>query len=153
MGAALVLEVRVEGWRSPLARQIALCIVLIVAYGMRTRGIDNAAHLGGMVAGGVVASAWRRGVQYSPTTTWLSIALSALVCIGAGAGVVWRDATDPYALRGPNERSDLVVLALRRHDCGGARRALVATETVAPESPELDGLRTEVERSCPPGAP
>ncbi|MGO8991886.1 MAG: rhomboid family intramembrane serine protease [Polyangiaceae bacterium] len=153
LGAALVLGVRLEGWRSGIARQIGFWIVIIVAYGATVPGIDNAAHVGGMVSGCLIATAWRRGVQYSQLATVACIAVSAAVCIGAGGAVVWRDATDPYALRGPNERSDLVVLALKHHDCAGARKALVATEAVSAPTPELDGLRAEVDRACPPGTP
>jgi rhomboid protease GluP len=151
LGAALVLGVRLEGWRSGIARQIGFWIVIIVAYGATVPGIDNAAHVGGMVSGCLIATAWRRGIQYSKTATFLSIALSALACVAAGGAVVWRDATDPFALLGPNDRSDLVELQLKQHNCAGARRALVATEAVSPPTPDLAGLRREVERECPPG--
>jgi rhomboid protease GluP len=153
MGAALVLGVRLEGWSSPIARQIGFWLVIIVAYGASKPGIDNAAHVGGMVSGCLVAAAWRRGVHYSRMATVASIALSLAVCLGAGAAVVWRDVTDPYALRGPNERADLVVLALRHHDCPAARTALRATEMVSAPTPELEGLRSQVDRMCPPGTP
>jgi hypothetical protein len=105
-----------------------------------------------MIGGAVVASAWRRGVQYSTAARFLSIGLSAALCVAAGAAVVWRDVTDPYATRGLDERANLVAAALRRHDCVTARRALVATEAVADGAPEVQGLRAEVERDCPPGA-
>jgi rhomboid protease GluP len=152
MGAALVLGVRLEGWRSGIARQIGFWLLIIVAYGASVQGIDNAAHVGGMVSGCLIATAWRRGVHYSKLATLLSIGVSAAVCVAAGAAVVWRDVTDPFALKGPNDRSDLVVSALLDHDCAGARRALVATEEVSPPTPNLVGLRKQVDQQCPPGA-
>ncbi len=38
MGAALVLGVRLEGWRSPIARQIGFWLLMIVAYGATMPG-------------------------------------------------------------------------------------------------------------------
>jgi rhomboid protease GluP len=151
LGAALVLGVRLEGWQSPIARQIGFWLVIIIAFGASFPGIDNAAHLGGIVSGSIIATLWRRGIQYSKIATLLSIGVSAAVCVASGAAVVWRDATDPFALSGPNERANIVVLSLQRRDCTGARRALVATEAVAAPTPELEGLRAEVDRACPPG--
>jgi hypothetical protein len=80
------------------------------------------------------------------------MAASAAVCVWAGTAVVWRDATDPYGQHGPNDRSNLVEHELLRHNCGEARRALVATEAVSPPTPELVGLRRQVDSECPPGA-
>jgi rhomboid protease GluP len=153
MGAALVLGVRLEGWTSPIARQIGFWLLVIVVYGRVVKGIDNAAHIGGIVSGGLIASAWRRGIQYSKSATVLSMAASAAVCLWAGAAVVWRDATDQYGQKGPNERSNLVEDELGHRNCAEARRALVATEAVSPPTPELLGLRRQVDEACPPGVP
>jgi rhomboid protease GluP len=153
MGAALVLGVRLEGWQSGIARQIGFWVLVIVAYGATVQGIDNAAHVGGIVSGCIIASIWRRGIHYSRTATLLSLGLSAAVCVAAGGAVVWRDATDPFGQLDANDRSNQVVLALKRHNCAGARRALVATEAVSPPTPDLTGLRLEVDRACPPGSP
>jgi hypothetical protein len=150
MGAALVLGVRLEGWRSSIARQIAFWIVVLVGYGAMAKNIDNAAHLGGMVSGSIIAMLWRRGIHYSPAATFTSIGLSAAICIGSGAAVVWRDATDPYASEGPNDRSAEVELALLHHDCARARALFIATDKVSPRTPDLEGLRREVNRQCPP---
>jgi rhomboid protease GluP len=152
MGAALVLGVRLEGWSSPIARQIGFWLLIIVVYGKVVKGIDNAAHIGGMVSGCLIASAWRRGIQYSKSATVVSMAASAAVCIWAGAAVVWRDASDPYGQEGPNDRAEHVERALLQRNCTEARRALVATEAVSPPTPELVGLRRHVDDACPPGA-
>jgi rhomboid protease GluP len=152
MAAALVLGVRLEGWGSPIARQIGFWLLVIFAYGASVPGVDNAAHVGGMISGALVATAWRRGVRYSTAARWLSIGLSAAACIGAGAAVAYRDVTDPFAQLGPNDRAKVLQKALRNHDCAFARRALLAIEAVA-DTPDVKGLRADVESQCPPGAP
>jgi hypothetical protein len=106
-----------------------------------------------MVSGCIVAVLWRRGIQYSKTATFLSIGVSAAICLASGAAVVWRAATDPLASQGANERAEHVVEALAKRDCAAARSALAATEAVAEPTPELEGLRSEVARVCPPGRP
>jgi hypothetical protein len=75
------------------------------------------------------------------------------MCLASGAATAYRDATDPFALLGPNERAHLVQTALSRGDCAMARRALVATEAVAEGEPAIRGLRAEVDSACPPGSP
>jgi len=149
MGAALVLGVRLEGWRSGIARQIAFWVLIIVLYGARTENIDNAAHLGGIAAGCATAIAWRRGIHYSKRATYLSIGLSAAVCVAAGLVVVWRGAWDPLGVLDANDRLDLVARALRNHDCATARRLLAAMDEAGAQGPELNGLRGQFERSCP----
>jgi rhomboid protease GluP len=149
MGAALVLGVRLDGWRSPIAKQIGFWLLLIVAYGAWRQGVDNAAHVGGMIAGLIIASLWRRGIHYSKAATLASIGGATAICVASGLVVLWRDATDPYVLMGPNDRSHEVSAALVRRDCPAARRALLATQkVVAPGTPELAGLREQVERAC-----
>jgi rhomboid protease GluP len=150
MGAALVLGVRLEGWRSGIARQIGFWLLVIVAYGARAAAIDNAAHVGGMAVGCIIAALWRRGIQYSKAATVVSVGLSAAVCLASGAIVFWRDATDPFAQYGANERSLQVIEALQERDCPQARRLFAATEKAARHAtPELEGLRSEVDRKCP----
>ncbi len=105
------------------------------------------------MSGCFVAALWRRGIHYSNRATFASIGLAALVCVGSGAAVLCRDATDPYGLQAPNDRSDLVVLALRRHDCARrSRRALAATQKAVGPTPEVAGLRAQVDRECPAAA-
>jgi hypothetical protein len=59
--------------------------------------VDNAAHVGGAVAGGLIALGWRRGVTYSTRATVIIVAACALVVAGAFAVVVWHDTQDPFA--------------------------------------------------------
>jgi rhomboid protease GluP len=153
MGAAVVVGLRLEGLRSPIARQIGFWLLVTLALGASMKNIDNAAHVGGLAAGALLASAWRRGVAYSRNATIACVAGATLLCVAAGLTTAYRDATDRYASRGKNDRSDAVSTALERGDCKEARRALAATERVAEDSPDLAGLRKAVESACPLGKP
>jgi rhomboid protease GluP len=149
MGAALVLGVRLEGWRSGIAGQIGFWLLVTVMYGARAPNVDNAAHVGGIVGGCLIAVLWRRGIRYSKTATLVSIGVSAAVCVASGIAVVWRDVSDPYGQFAPNERSAYLGEAINAHDCVEARRWLGATEAVSRSSPNLEGLRMDVEQMCP----
>jgi rhomboid protease GluP len=152
MGAAVVVGLRIEGWKSPIARQIGFWLMVTLALGASMKHIDNAAHVGGLAAGALIASSWTRGVAYSRKATIACVAGATLLCVASGLSTAYRDATDRYALLGKNERSHLVSAALEQGDCAEARRALVATEAVADEdSPDVVGLRKGVESACPPG--
>ena len=150
MGAALVVGVRLEGWRSSIARQIGFWLLVIVVYGARATNIDNAAHLGGIAAGCVIATVWRRGIRYSRRATILSIGGAATVCVVAGLLVAWRAMTDPLASVDANQRAQLTQRAFERLDCDGAKRLLALTEQSGVDSPELQGLRSAVRAKCPP---
>jgi rhomboid protease GluP len=153
MGAALVLDVRLEGWRAAgMARQIAFWLLVLVAYGAARTDIDNAAHFGGVVAGVAIAMTLRRGVAYPSLTTYASVVVCAALCLAAGLTTAHRDATDPFGNVETDVRVRMVQEALHEGDCIQARRALVASEAVARGAPELRGLRATVENTCPPGS-
>jgi rhomboid protease GluP len=149
MGAALVLGVRLEGWRSPIAKQIAFWLVILGVFGATVKGIDNACHLGGVIAGCAVAAVWKRGVRYSTTATALSLAASATVCLASGASLAWREASDPFANLGPNARIHRVQDLLDLKDCPGAEQAFRAAENVNGDAPELKGVRATFDQKCP----
>jgi rhomboid protease GluP len=151
LGAAFVLGVRLEGWKAGgIARQIGFWLLMIVAYGAAMKNIDNAAHFGGVIAGGAIATTWRRGVAYSSFTTYASVAVCAALCLAAGVATAHRNASDPFANLDTNARVRKVQEALHEGDCVRATRALVAAEAIAEGAPEVRGLRTEVESACPP---
>ena len=151
MGAAVVVGARVEGWKSGIAWQIGFWLAVNLVLGLTIRGIDNAAHLGGLVAGCVIAATWRRGVTYTPARTAITVGACAALCLASSAVVAWRDRTDPYTLQDEDQRVQLVQLALAHGDCPRARRALVAAEAIGPDSPDVKGLRKAVDQKCPPG--
>ena len=57
IGAALwVLIVHRGRWGDLTAKRLVLCIVLMICTGFTTVGIDNAAHMGGLIAGFVITA-------------------------------------------------------------------------------------------------
>jgi rhomboid protease GluP len=153
MGAAFVLGVRLEGWRSGIAGQIGFWLLVTLLYGAKALNVDNAAHVGGIALGCLIAALWRRGIRYSTTATIVSIGVSAAVCLTAGVTVVWRDVTDPDAAQfGPGERITRANDALKAGDCVEARRWLRAAEAVSTRvpGPDLEGTRMGLDQKCPP---
>jgi len=150
MGAAVVVGARIEGWKSESAWQVGFWLLVMLAIGMKFPRVDNAAHIGGLVAGIAMAALWRRTVVYSRARTAFVVGASGALCVAAGAIIAWRDRTDPYAGLDVNERLLTVQLALDQSDCAGARQAMRAAERVGGDRPELAGLRTVIESRCPP---
>jgi len=149
MGAAVVVAVRVHGWRSSIAWDVGLWLGLTLIYGATSQHVDNAAHVGGMIAGCATALAWRRGVVETTSKRVRWVGASALLCLGCMGVTAWRDFHDPFAVEGPTDRSSDVTRALEDHDCVAARRALRAVEAVPPSDSELEGLRQAVDERCP----
>ena len=73
IAAALVVGWRVRGWRDPLTQAMARWLGFVVLFGVLSNvsggRIDNAAHVGGGLAGGAIALLWKRGVVYTERAT------------------------------------------------------------------------------------
>lgn len=92
IGAAAVLGYRLQGAKSPLARAMLRWLLITVAFGYVVTltgraSIDNYAHVGGALFGGLLAFTFRRGVTYTPLGRALRIGASAAVVVGA---FVWQ---------------------------------------------------------------
>jgi rhomboid protease GluP len=90
IGGSAVLGWRIEGRGSRLARSMIGWLVFTVGFGyaMSYGGkilIDNYAHVGGAVVGGVCVLLFRRSVQYTLIGRALRMALCAGVCASAFA--------------------------------------------------------------------
>jgi rhomboid protease GluP len=152
MGAAFILGFRLEGWRSGIARQVGFWLLVTLAYGAKALNVDNAAHVGGIVCGCLIAVLWQRGIRYSTKATVASIGLSAAVCVAAGGAVVWRDVTDPDAAQfGSGDRIAHADAALKAGDCVEARRWIRAADAVSTRTPnpDLEGVRMGIDQKCP----
>ena len=56
MGAMIYVVIRNKGWLGDLSmRQILVMAVFSLYFGFTSSGVDNAAHIGGMIAGFVLA--------------------------------------------------------------------------------------------------
>jgi rhomboid protease GluP len=151
MGAAVVVWARVEGWRSWIAWQIGFWLAVTLVLGARLPGIDNAAHVGGLMSGSLMALAWRREVIPPARTAWI-VGIASAFCVAAGLRVAWRDRTDPAAMLDLDQRIHLVQLALDRGDCVTALEGMEMAEELG-QGAELAGLRKAVEQKCGPPGP
>jgi rhomboid protease GluP len=149
IGAALVVGWRVEGRDSPLVRGTARWLVSILVIGFLPGvGIDNAAHIGGAVAGAVIAMLWRRGLVYGTGRKVAWIGASVLFVLAAGARVVERDLRDPYATLMVADRINVAMGALEAGDCAVARTAIGRAARLTPDAPEVLDGRQAVAQAC-----
>jgi membrane associated rhomboid family serine protease len=151
IAAAMVVGWRVSGWRSPLTQAMARWLGFVVLFGILSNAsggrIDNAAHIGGAVAGAIIATTWR-GQRQSPTATAAILAACAGVLVACVAVVAYHDRTDRFATMLLPERSQSVERALREGRCRDAYTALVAVDRLRdPIGPETS-LRDRVDRLC-----
>jgi rhomboid protease GluP len=111
LAAAMVIGWRAQGFRAPLTQSLFRWLLINLAFGFMVNlgakqtgvMVDNAAHLGGAVAGALIALTWRRGVKYSTRATVVIVAACALVVAGAFGVVGWHDIQDPWADFRPSE--------------------------------------------------
>ncbi len=122
IGAAAVLGYRTQGLRGPLTTSMARWLAIIVALGFIAH-FDNAAHIGGAVAGAVLAASWRRGYNYSPRGQALVVGGCIALMAVTGATVAWRDLTDRYLFLGIDDRLRVAEEALAMGRCDVAREA------------------------------
>jgi len=149
IAAALVVGWRVQGWRGPLTQAMARWLGFIVVFGVvvnATGGhIDNSAHVGGAVAGALIASMWRRGFRYSERASRAVLAVCAVVLVGCIGLVAVRDHTNPFATMPLKEREEFARQAFLDGRCADALAGLAAVERL--RGP-VTSLREQVERAC-----
>jgi membrane associated rhomboid family serine protease len=152
IAAALVIGWRVQGWRGPLTQAMVRWLALVLVFGLVTTlsggNIDNAAHVGGAVAGALIALTWRRGYVYSDVARRIILGACAVVVVAAGAAVVVRDRTDPFAIYLYDERIELAERALADERCDLAAAAVDAAARLRGRSPEVVGLEHEMRVRC-----
>jgi rhomboid protease GluP len=152
LAAAMVLGWRVQGFRGPLTQAMLRWLGFVVVFGILSRfsgsHIDNAAHIGGAIAGGAIAGLWRRGRRASERVTRFILgACSALLvaCIGL---VGWHDQTNPFATMTLAERDQFTNRALDAGRCRDAHDGLLAVEHLRSKMAPVNQLREKVEIVC-----
>ncbi len=140
IGAAFVVGYRTTGWSSPLVKLTTRWMVTILFFGLaitysRLGNFDNAAHIGGALSGAAIALLWQRGPENARRRT-LSIGLAAGVLVATLAGVIVRDARDPFAAMLWPERLQAADIALRKGDCAAAWSAALAARRIARRDPQ-----------------
>jgi rhomboid protease GluP len=151
IGAALVVGLRVQGLRSPLAGAMARWLAFVLFFGLAsslTGGrIDNAAHIGGALAGAAIAAGWKLGHRYARGVTTGILAACAAILLGCIALVAFHDRTDPFATMRLQDRDEFTRQALADGRCGDAEEGLLAVERLRANMAKVK-LRAFVEGTC-----
>lgn len=100
IGAALVLGWRAHGPRGPVTVAMGRWLLIVLVIGFAA-GFDNAAHLGGAVAGLLFGVLWRRGKTPTRTARAVALGASALVVAVAFAVALWHARDELFAALGP----------------------------------------------------
>jgi rhomboid protease GluP len=154
IGAMLVLGARTQGWRGPLARQMAgwLAFLFVLGLAKNLQGgmvqVDNAAHIGGAVGGVIIAAAWDQAVTYTTKAQHFIVAACVGLVLFAGLAVYVRDRTDPYLFMSLDERLDAAKRAVRAGKCDEAEIALRRAERLDPGSQRVLARERDVTRQC-----
>jgi rhomboid protease GluP len=154
IGAAIVIGVRTEGWKSELAIRMTLwlAILLLIPLARYLRGdfvqIDNAAHVGGAIAGVMVAATWRKGHEYSAGAARRILTVCVALIVLSGATVYVRDRSDPYLFLDVEGRMRAALDALRAGRCDRARLAMSRAVQMDPKNRAIRALSEEIDREC-----
>jgi rhomboid protease GluP len=152
LAAAFVVGWRLQGWRGPLTQAMLRWLGFVVAFGLMSRmtggHIDNAAHVGGALAGGLIAAAWRRGTRASERTARIILGSCAAVVVACIGLVGLRDHTDPFAVMTLQDRDEFTNRALDDGRCGDAHDGLLAVERLRGKLAPVNQLREKVEMIC-----
>jgi hypothetical protein len=145
---------REGGWRGTLTQAAARWLAFFIFLGLlswRLGGavVDYAAHLGGALAGAVVALGWRRPTGKSPPSGGnVVLAACATLVVACIAVVSLHDRTDPFARMDLQARHEFTMEALRGGRCGDAHRGLAAVERLRAGMGPVTSLRQVVEATC-----
>ncbi len=154
VAAAMVVGVRTEGWKSELTVGMGRWLGLIVLVGLirafrpGIAQIDNAAHIGGAMAGAIIAATWKRGFSYSLRAQQAIIAACIGLVVASGVVVFVRNRTDPFLFMDPDERMTAAGAALRAGRCDRARTAMERAIQMDPKNRYIRALDQEIAREC-----
>lgn len=154
IAAATVVGVRTEGWRGELTIGMGRWLALIVLVGLVRQlnpliaQIDNAAHIGGALAGAVVAAAWQRGFSYAPRSERRILLASIALTVGAGGVVFVRNHTDPFLFMNVEERMRAADAAVRAGHCTTARAAMQRAIQMDPANGYIRAQGAQIAREC-----
>jgi rhomboid protease GluP len=152
IGAALVVGWRAQGWRGPLTQAMLRWLGFVIVFGLLANlggsNIDNAAHMGGALAGGLIALLWRRGYRYSAGAARAILGVCTGLVAASVAVVGWHDRTDRFATMLLQDRFDFTNEALADGRCRDAHDGLLAVERLRRRLAPVTSLRREVEATC-----
>jgi rhomboid protease GluP len=149
IAAAFIVGWRLQGWRGPLTQAMLRWLGFVIVFGLLSNmsgsNIDNAAHMGGALAGGVIALLWRRGYRYTPAATKAILSVCTAILVACVGLVGWHVRTDPFATMPLQDRVEYTRDALGTGNCRGAHDGLLAVERLRGA---VTSLRKRVEEEC-----
>lgn len=159
IGAAMVLGYRIEGKSSPIMRAMGRWLLSIFALGFTVTflihslaghggGFDNAAHVGGALAGVLTAAVWQRGKVYTPAARTGVFVLSSALILAAAIRVYRFDKNDPLATLMLDDRLEYAVDAIDQGRCSDAHMAIVSAQRMTKDSPEVGLVAENYKRRC-----
>jgi rhomboid protease GluP len=152
IAAAFIVGWRTQGWRGPLTQAMARWLGFVVVFGVLMDlgggNIDNSAHIGGAVAGALIASAWRRGHKGTTAGNVASLALSVGVVVASIGALAWHDRTDRFAGMTLEERSSFTLDATSEGRCNDAREGLAAVGRLRAWAAPVTSLQNHVDAVC-----
>ncbi|MGH7297548.1 MAG: rhomboid family intramembrane serine protease, partial [Polyangiaceae bacterium] len=153
LAAALVVGWRVQGFRGPLAQAMLRWLVFVLTFGFLERWLNGAhiandAHVGGAIAGALIAWMWRRRFRYSEQATRFVVAGCVGILAGCIALVGWHDRTDPFATMNLEARAHKAETDVALGRCKDAHDDLLAVERLRRSFAPTRNLRAMVEESC-----
>lgn len=147
IGAALVLGIRVQGWKGPLTGAMGRWLGTILLIGALP-GFDNAAHLGGTLGGIAMATTWRKGATYSKERSRITLVASTIIVVGAFVALFFRERIDPYIALPAEERARIAQKAYDAGDCVVANEAIERALALAPKSSPLQMTQAAIRARC-----
>jgi rhomboid protease GluP len=154
VGASIVIGLRTEGSKSKLSKRMGIWLAAILVIGVAKHlsgeiaHIDNAAHIGGALAGMIVSATWERGYEYTARGRTAVLAGCVGVILLSSLVVYVRDRTDPYLFLDVEGRTNVVYEALRAHRCDRAENAIQRAIAMDRTSGVLRALASEVRHEC-----
>jgi hypothetical protein len=143
-----VLGIRTQGIRGPLAMGMARWLGGIIVLGLVAH-FDNAAHIGGALAGAGIAALWQRGRTYSRAAESFVLGAVTVVTVASGVQVYLRDTRDPYVFMDEDGRRRAAQRFMVRGQCDKARTALARAAALHPQSADTRDMELDLMRHCP----
>ena len=152
IAAAFVVGWRTQGWRGPLTQAMARWLGFVVVFGVLMDlgggNIDNSAHVGGAIAGALIASAWQRGHAGTATGNALSLGLCLAVVVAAIGALAWHDRADKFATMMLEDRTSFTMDATNEGRCKDAREGLAAVDRLRAWAAPVTSLENHVDAVC-----
>ncbi|WP_394837653.1 rhomboid family intramembrane serine protease [Pendulispora rubella] len=137
IGGAFILGYRTHGWKSMLTLIMGIWLVISFSLGWwKPEHFDNPVHIGGAVAGAIIAVAWRPGRE-SETLRRISTGLVIATVVVSSMAVVYFDFNRPFATMEVAQRLAFAQRAVHLGACDEAWAAVRTARRTTPRAPDV----------------